>query len=101
MQAIVGTQIAPRIADFMLTHDMEAAKGRREESAGAARKGLKIEGAVKVTRVPSRTAPVLAQILRPIAPELRGLPEEAATAEIKPTWTPGADESAHRSRMPS
>jgi poly(3-hydroxybutyrate) depolymerase len=36
------SEIAPRIADFMLTLDMEAAKGRREESAGAARKGLKI-----------------------------------------------------------
>eukprot|EP01036_Dinobryon_divergens_P006325 gene6325-8390_t len=36
------SEIAPRIADFMLTLDMEAAKGRRSPRGGAARKGLKI-----------------------------------------------------------
>ncbi len=35
-------EIAPRISDFMVSLDMEAAKGRREESAAEARKSLKI-----------------------------------------------------------
>ncbi len=36
------SEIAPRISDFMVSLDMEAAKGRREESATEARKALKI-----------------------------------------------------------
>ncbi|MBX9911431.1 MAG: polyhydroxyalkanoate depolymerase [Beijerinckiaceae bacterium] len=36
------SEIAPRISDFMVSLDMEAAKGRREESAVDARKALKI-----------------------------------------------------------
>ncbi len=36
------SEIAPRISDFMVSLDMEAAKGRREAGAGDARKGLKI-----------------------------------------------------------
>lgn len=36
------SEIAPRISDFMVSLDMEAARGRREASAAEARKGLKI-----------------------------------------------------------
>ncbi|WP_439499667.1 polyhydroxyalkanoate depolymerase [Bosea sp. (in: a-proteobacteria)] len=36
------SEIAPRISDFMVSLDMEAAKGRRDESAASARKALKI-----------------------------------------------------------
>ncbi len=36
------SEIAPRISDFMVSLDMEAAKGRRDESATEARKALKI-----------------------------------------------------------
>ena len=36
------SEIAPRISDFMVSLDMEAAKGRRDESATDARKALKI-----------------------------------------------------------
>ena len=36
------SEIAPRISDFMVSLDMEAAKGRRDESANEARKALKI-----------------------------------------------------------
>jgi poly(3-hydroxybutyrate) depolymerase len=36
------SEIAPRISDFMVSLDMEAAKGRRAESATEARKALKI-----------------------------------------------------------
>jgi poly(3-hydroxybutyrate) depolymerase len=36
------SEIAPRISDFMVSLDMEAAKGRRDASATEARKGLKI-----------------------------------------------------------
>ncbi len=36
------SEIAPRISDFMVSLDMEAAKGRRDESATEVRKALKI-----------------------------------------------------------
>lgn len=36
------SEIAPRISDFMVSLDMEAAKGRRDDSAASARKALKI-----------------------------------------------------------
>ncbi|PTM40211.1 poly(3-hydroxybutyrate) depolymerase [Bosea sp. 124] len=36
------SEIAPRISDFMVSLDMEAAKARREAGASEARKGLKI-----------------------------------------------------------
>ena len=36
------SEIAPRISDFMVSLDMEAAKGRRDASATEARKGLRI-----------------------------------------------------------
>lgn len=35
-------EIAPRISDFMVSLDMEAAKVRRDDSAAVARKALKI-----------------------------------------------------------
>lgn len=38
------SEIAPRISDFMLTLDMKAASERRNDSATAARKGLKVAG---------------------------------------------------------
>ncbi len=38
------SEIQPRIADFMLSLDMEAAKSRRSDSADSARKALKIAG---------------------------------------------------------
>lgn len=38
------SEIAPRISDFMVSLDMEAAKGRRETSATDARKALKVAG---------------------------------------------------------
>lgn len=38
------SEIAPRIADFMLSLDMKAAKERRNESAQTARKALKVAG---------------------------------------------------------
>jgi poly(3-hydroxybutyrate) depolymerase len=37
-------EIQPRISDFMVSLDMEAAKDRRDESAGEQRKALKIAG---------------------------------------------------------
>jgi poly(3-hydroxybutyrate) depolymerase len=37
-------EIQPRISDFMVSLDMEAAKSRRSESAGEQRKALKIAG---------------------------------------------------------
>ena len=37
-------EIQPRISDFMVSLDMEAAKGRRNESAGEQRKTLKVVG---------------------------------------------------------
>ena len=36
------SEIAPRISDFMVSLDMEAARGRRDESAVEARRALKI-----------------------------------------------------------
>ena len=36
------SEIAPRISDFMVSLDMEAAKSRRDASATEARKGLRI-----------------------------------------------------------
>ncbi|WP_066473127.1 polyhydroxyalkanoate depolymerase [Bosea sp. WAO] len=38
------SEIAPRIADFMLTLDMKAASERRNDSAAVARKALKVAG---------------------------------------------------------
>ena len=38
------SEIAPRIADFMLTLDMKAAKERRNDTAETARKALKVAG---------------------------------------------------------
>lgn len=38
------SEIAPRISDFMVSLDMEAAKNRRDDSAVTARKALKIAG---------------------------------------------------------
>ncbi len=38
------SEIAPRISDFMVSLDMEAAKGRRDESVASARKAIKIAG---------------------------------------------------------
>ena len=38
------SEIAPRIADFMLTLDMKAAKERRNDTAEKARKALKVAG---------------------------------------------------------
>jgi poly(3-hydroxybutyrate) depolymerase len=36
------SEIQPRISDFMVSLDMEAAKGRRNDSAAEQRKGLKV-----------------------------------------------------------
>lgn len=38
------SEIAPRISDFMVSLDMEAAKGRRETSVSDARKAIKVAG---------------------------------------------------------